>query len=108
VAWHRTISEQLPTARLVLNEAARPLVELHGLYAGHDVHYVKLGRWTHRSRSINLDLTRPLNVGMTTGSSVAIPLALSLGLICAECHGGASHQSQPRRKVESIHFPPLF
>jgi hypothetical protein len=79
IAWHRTIAEKLPTARLLLNEAARPLVQRHQLYSGRDIHYVKLGRWTHRASAINLDLSRPLNVGMTTGSSVAIPLALSLG-----------------------------
>jgi hypothetical protein len=79
IDWHRTIAEKLPTARLLLNEAARPIVQRHQLYSGRDVHYVKLGKWTHRASAINLDLSRPLNIGMTTGSSVAIPLALSLG-----------------------------
>ena len=79
VSWHRTIAEKLPTTHLVLNETARPLVRAHQLYCGHEVYYVGWGLRTHRAASINLDLTRPLNIGMTTGSSVAIPLALSLG-----------------------------
>jgi hypothetical protein len=79
IAWHGTIAEKLPTATLLLNEAARPLVQRHHLYSGQDVHYVKRGRWTHRASTVNLDLSRPLNIGMTTGSSIAIPLALSLG-----------------------------
>jgi hypothetical protein len=79
VSWHRTIAQNLPTTHLVLNEAARPLVRAHQLYGGHEVYYVGWGARTHRAASINLDLTRPLNIGMTTGSSVAIPLALSLG-----------------------------
>jgi hypothetical protein len=79
IAWHRTIAEMLPTARMLLNEAARPLVQRHLLYSRQDVHYVIRGRSTHRASAINLDLSRPLNVGVTTGSSVAIPLALSLG-----------------------------
>jgi hypothetical protein len=79
VAWHRTIAEKLPTTRLLLNESARPLVKRHQLYHGQDVHYVKFGRRTRRASTVNLDLSRPLNVGVTTGSSVAIPLALSLG-----------------------------
>jgi hypothetical protein len=79
VSWHRTIAEKLPTTHLVLNEAARSLVRAHHLYSGHEVFYVGWGPRTHRAASINLDLTRPLNIGMTTGSSVAIPLALTLG-----------------------------
>jgi hypothetical protein len=79
VGWHRTIAEKLPTTHLVLNETARPLVRGHQLYSGQEVYYVGWGSRTHRAATINLDLTRPLNIGMTTGSSVAIPLALTLG-----------------------------
>jgi hypothetical protein len=95
VSWHRTVAEKLPTTHLVLNETARPLVREHQLYSGHEVYYVGWGPRTHRAASINLDLTRPLNIGMTTGSSVAIPLALSLGfreiyLIGFDCNWLAS------------------
>jgi hypothetical protein len=95
VSWHRTIAENLPAVRLVLNEVAQPLVNAHKLYLGHEVNYVGWGPWTHRAANINLDLTRPLNIGMTTGSSVAIPLALSLGfreiyLIGFDCNWLAS------------------
>ncbi len=79
VAWHRTIAEKLPHTRMLLNESAHPLVERHHLYPGQDVHYVKIGRSTRYASSINIDLSKPLNVGVTTGSSLAIPLALSLG-----------------------------
>lgn len=79
IAWHNTIAAELPTARLMLNEAALALVQARGLYSGRDIHYVTLGHWTYRADLINLDFRKSLNIGMTTGSSIAIPLALSLG-----------------------------
>ena len=110
VSWHRTISERLPTASLILNETAHPLVSTHQLYAGHDVHYVRSGPWTHRAAAINLDLSLPLNIGMTTGSSVAIPLALSLGfreiyLIGFDCNWLANLSASYHFYQTHEHFP---
>jgi hypothetical protein len=110
VSWHRTIGDSVPTARLVLNEAARPLVRSHDLYHGHEVYYVGWGPWTHRAASINLDLRRPLNIGMTTGSAVAIPLAMTLGfkeiyLIGFDCNWLASTSSSYHFYQTHEHFP---
>jgi len=110
VNWHRTIGEKLPTASLVLNETAYPLVNTHRLYSGHDVYYVRSGPRTHRAASVNLDLSRPLNVGMTTGSSVAIPLALSLGfkeiyLIGFDCNWLADLSASYHFYQTHEHFP---
>jgi hypothetical protein len=79
VDWHRTIAAKLPDARFLLHESGRTLIERHGLYAGREVYYVRSGIATRHASLVNLDLSLPLNVGMTTGTSVAIPLALSLG-----------------------------
>jgi hypothetical protein len=79
IDWHRTIAEKLPTTRFVLTSAARALVRQHELYAGREVYFVQTGYSVRTARSISIDLSRPLNVGVTTGSAVAIPLALSLG-----------------------------
>jgi hypothetical protein len=110
VSWHRTIADRLPTASLILNETAYPLVNAHQLYAGHDVHFVRSGPWTHRVASINLDLSRPLNIGMTTGSSVAIPLALSLGfrevyLVGFDCNWLANLSASYHFYQTHEHFP---
>jgi len=110
VSWHNTIAQKLPTARLILNEAALPLVTGHHLYAGQDVHYVRSGPWTHRAASINLDLSLPLNIGMTTGSSVAIPLALCLGfreiyLIGFDCNWLADTSASYHFYQTHEHFP---
>jgi hypothetical protein len=110
VSWHRTIAEKLPTTHLVLNETAQSLVRAHQLYSGHEVYYVGGGPQTHRAASINLDLTRPLNIGMTTGSSVAIPLALSLGfreiyLIGFDCNWLASTSASYHFYQTHEYFP---
>jgi hypothetical protein len=110
VSWHRTIADKLPAVRLVLNEAARPLVSAHQLYSGHEVYYVKWGPWTHHAASVNLDFRRPLNIGMTTGSSVAIPLALSLGfreiyLIGFDCNWLESTSASYHFYKTHEHFP---
>jgi hypothetical protein len=110
VSWHNTIAQKLPTARLILNEAALSLVTAHRLYAAQDVHFVKSGPWTHRAASINLDLSLPLNIGMTTGSSVAIPLALCLGfreiyLIGFDCNWLADTSASYHFYQAHEHFP---
>lgn len=79
VDWHRTIENRLPGTSLVLHHSGRPLVAAHGLYANRDVYYARSGYQTKRSEWVDLDFTKPRNVGMTTGSSIAIPLALYLG-----------------------------
>jgi hypothetical protein len=79
VDWHRTLAGKMTRARFLLHESARAIVDRYGLYAGRELYYVRPGVATRRAASVNLDLSLPLNVGFTTGSSVAIPLALCLG-----------------------------
>jgi hypothetical protein len=79
VEWHRTVAQKLPAATMVLHESARPLVARHGLYAGREVHYARPGFQTHELRYVDFDFRRARNIGMTTGSSIAIPLAIFLG-----------------------------
>jgi hypothetical protein len=79
VEWHQTVAQTLPGATMVLHESARPLVVRHGLYAGREVHYARSGFQTHELKYVDFDLRRPRNVGMTTGSTIAIPLAIFLG-----------------------------
>lgn len=79
VEWHNTLAGKLPVARFLLHEAGRALVARHGLYPGREVYYLRRGGTARRVSAVNLDLSRPLNNGVTTGSSVAIPLAICLG-----------------------------
>lgn len=110
VDWHRTIAEKTPNASFLLHEAARELVHRHGLYAGREIFFLRPGPWTHEASSVNLDLSRPLNVGCTTGSSVAIPLALALGfreiyLIGFDCNWLADLTSSYHFYEAHEHFP---
>lgn len=79
IEWHRTVAQQLPTTTMVLHHSARTLVDRHALYAGREVHYVRSGVQTHELKYVDFDFRRPRNIGMTTGSSIAIPLAIFLG-----------------------------
>jgi len=79
VEWHQTVAQKLPGTTLLLHESGRPLVTRHGLYAGREVHYTRPGFQTHALRYVDFDFRRPRNIGMTTGSSIAIPLAIFLG-----------------------------
>jgi len=79
VDWHRTIERQLPLASLMLHYSARALVEKHNLYPGREVFYARSGIQTGQAKLVDFDFTKPRNVGMTTGSTIAIPLAIYLG-----------------------------
>lgn len=79
VEWHQTVAQKLPGTTMVLHHSARPLVARHGLYAGREVHYARSGFQTHELRHVDFDFRLPRNVGMTTGSTIAIPLAIFLG-----------------------------
>lgn len=80
IDWHRTIEKSLPKTTFILNQVARPIVEQHGLYHDQEVFYVAPSS-THaiEASECALDLTRPLNVGNSTGTLVMIPLAMYLG-----------------------------
>jgi hypothetical protein len=82
VDWHRIIAEKLPRTGMLLNPRARVLVEKYGLYADREVFYFRRGVVSQYAELVDFDLTKPINVGNTTGTQLAIPLAVYLG--CTE------------------------
>jgi hypothetical protein len=84
VEWHRTLEARLPGTQLLLHPSARALIARHGLYKHHEVFHFRRGVVTPIPEEIHFDLTRPVNVGNTTGSQLAIPLAIYLG--CTEIY----------------------
>jgi hypothetical protein len=98
VEWHRLIEHHLPTTILLMNPAIFPLMQRHGLYEAHTVHVYENGIKARHADQVRFDLTKPLNVGITTGSQLAIPLAIYLGfteiyLIGFDCNWLESHTS---------------
>lgn len=80
VEWHRLIEREMPKTTFILHKLARRLVETHGLYSKQETFYVESSGVPARSTSeVNLDFTKPLNVGQSTGTLVMIPLAMYLG-----------------------------
>jgi hypothetical protein len=84
VTWHRLIEEHLPDTELILHPDARHLIARHGLYAKHKIRYFHRGIGQPIAELVELDLNRPINVGVTTGSMLCIPLAIHLG--CTEIY----------------------
>jgi len=64
---------------MMFHGEARKLIQRHGLYSGNTVHYYRHGITVDAPELVHFDFTRPLNVGHTTGSRLAIPLAVYLG-----------------------------
>ena len=80
VDWHHLIEREMPKTTLILSKTARPLVEKHALYPKHETFYVETsGVPARRPSEVNIDFTKPLNVGQSTGTLVEIPLAMYLG-----------------------------
>lgn len=79
VEWHRIIESMLPDTTMMFHADARRLIDRHGLYAQHDVHLYQHGITVSSPELVHYDFTRPLNVGHTSGSRLAIPLAFFLG-----------------------------
>jgi hypothetical protein len=79
VEWHRLIEKHLPDTTLLMNPEIQALMRKHGLYRRNVVHVFANGIKARHARHVHFDLTRPLNVGATTGSMLCIPLAAYLG-----------------------------
>jgi hypothetical protein len=79
VTWHQTLAEKMPGTVFLLHDDAVGLIERNHLYPGREVYFVRTGLTTHTTTFARIDFTRSLNVGMTTGTLVAIPLAMYLG-----------------------------
>jgi hypothetical protein len=79
IEWHRTIERRLPNTTLVMNPGILALMRRHGVYRNHRVHVYQNGLKALHAEHVHFDFTRPLNVGVTTGSLLAIPLAIFLG-----------------------------
>jgi hypothetical protein len=82
IEWHRTIEAKLPTASFILNPDARTLIRKHDLYHGREAFFFTRGVVVDHPELVDFDLSKPINVGNTTGTQLAIPLAVYLG--CTE------------------------
>lgn len=80
VEWHRIIEQRMPHTTLILHAQARALIAEHGLYRNHECFFVEgSAAPAKRASELDFDLSRPLNVGFTTGTLIMIPLAIYLG-----------------------------
>lgn len=79
VSWHHVIEREMPRAVKVFHPSGRDLLRKHDLYRGHDVHFYRHGITVSDPELVDFDFTRPLTVGHTTGTRLAIPLAVYLG-----------------------------
>lgn len=102
VAWLRELENAMPQANLFVLPIARSTFAKHGLFRNHRVYHIDHVRMARDASGVKIDLTQPLNVGHSTGTGFAIPLALYLGfrevyLIgfdanwLADIHNGALH-----------------
>jgi hypothetical protein len=79
IAWLREIETKLPRTNLLFPPEGLPLFRKHHLFEHHQVYYVQRLGMVDKPEHVRLDFSRPTNVGHSTGSSLAIPLALYLG-----------------------------
>lgn len=79
IEWLRELESKLPDTTLFFRPWAPAVFERHGLFRHHTVHFIDSVAKVPHSSQVQLDLTKPLNVGYTTGSGFSIPLALYLG-----------------------------
>jgi len=79
VAWLRVLEKKLPNTTLVFRPSAKAVFSQHNLFRNHEVYYAATGLGAKTSSRVRIDLTRPINVGFTTGTCLSIPLALYLG-----------------------------
>lgn len=79
IAWLREMEKKLPHTTLVFQPAARALFDKFSLFRNHDVYYATTGLGAKTAKRTRIDLTRPINVGFSTGTCFSIPLALYLG-----------------------------
>jgi hypothetical protein len=79
ITWFREMGEHIGEAAMILSSGEQALVESKGLFAGHRVHYLRLGGETDYSDgSVLPDLTGPLP-GPQSVPIMALMLALYLG-----------------------------
>jgi hypothetical protein len=110
VAWHAEVSAGSPRSTVILPWATRDLVRRRNLYQGHTIYFIAGGEPVHDAASINLDPTRPFNVGMTTGTTLCIPLALAMGfkevcLVGFDANWLADIHASYHFYAQSQHFP---
>jgi len=79
LAWLRELEAHSDGATLFFNPNAAAVLRKHGLFRNRPVHYISAGLACDAPEDVRLDLTRPINVGLCTVSSFAIPLAIYLG-----------------------------
>ena len=84
IGWLREIESKLPKTDLCFLPQAKGLFEEHGLFRHHNVYYMDTSHAATSADHLQIDLTRRLRVGKSTGTAFAIPLAIYLG--CPEIY----------------------
>jgi len=79
IAWLREIENKMPRTNLFFPTQAEALFKKYAIFSNHNVHYVQRTHIAHSAQHVRIDFTKPLNVGVSTGCSIAIPLAVYLG-----------------------------
>jgi len=79
IGWLRELETALPKTTLFVVPEGRFTFGKHGLFKHHRVRHIDHVRMARKPEQVRIDLTRPLNVGYSTGTAFSIPLALYLG-----------------------------
>jgi len=79
LAWLKELEAAMPDTNLFVSPHARTTFSKYGLFQKQGVYYVGHVRIARTASAVSVDFTQPLNVGFSTGTGYAIPLALYLG-----------------------------
>jgi len=79
IAWLKELENALPGTTLFVAPDARFTFAKHALFSNHRVRFVDHVRLARTAEQVRTDLSLPVNVGYSTGTGLAIPLALYLG-----------------------------
>lgn len=103
VAWLREMEAKLPNTALFFRPNARWLFEKHNLFQLHRVYFIVSTQMVENAQQVSVNLQRPVNVGLSTGTLLSIPLALYLGFREIYLIGFDANWSVAE-KESSLHF----
>ena len=79
VEWFKELEEALPDTTFFVHSDGRRLFRKYGLLKDHEVYFRNRGGAATVASRVDLDLTRPFTVGLSTVSAMSIQLAIYLG-----------------------------
>jgi len=79
IGWLREIDKKLPATTLFFLPQGRELFAKHHLFQNHEIYYIDRLFMVDKPEHVSIDISQPTNVGHSTGTSFAIPVALYLG-----------------------------